>query len=64
MPNADPPPLACLDANVFLAVLIPEATKASKVELAGVERVLKAFEKTDGCMASPPLFSLASCAMR
>jgi predicted nucleic acid-binding protein len=44
MPNADPPPLACLDANVFLAVLIPEATKAPKVEIAGAERVLKALE--------------------
>ena len=33
MPSADRPPLACLDANIFLAVLIPEATKAAKEEI-------------------------------
>jgi predicted nucleic acid-binding protein len=38
-------PLACLDANVFLAVLIPEATKAPKEEIAGAARVLKAIEE-------------------
>ena len=32
-------PLACLDANVFLAVLIPEATRAPKEEIAGAGRV-------------------------
>lgn len=37
-------PLACLDANVFLAVLIPEATKAPKDEIAGATRLLKALE--------------------
>jgi len=37
--------LACLDANVFLAVLIPEATRAPKEEIAGAERVLKALEE-------------------
>ena len=36
--------LACLDANVFLAVLVPEATKAPKDEIAGATRVLKALE--------------------
>jgi predicted nucleic acid-binding protein len=36
--------LACLDANVFLAVLLPEATKAPRVELEGAERVLRAVE--------------------
>jgi predicted nucleic acid-binding protein len=39
------PPLACLDANVFLAMLIPESTKAPKGEVAGAERVLKAVEE-------------------
>lgn len=37
-------PLACLDANVFLAVLIPEATKPPRDEIAGAARVLKALE--------------------
>ena len=27
MQNDKPPPLACLDADIFLAVLIPEVTK-------------------------------------
>ena len=39
------PPRACFDANVFLAVLIPEATKAPKGEIAGAGRVLKALEE-------------------
>ena len=38
-------PLACLDANVFLAVLIPEATKAPRDEVTGATRVLKALEE-------------------
>lgn len=38
-------PLACLDANIFLAVLIPETTRAPKEEIAGAERVLKAIEE-------------------
>jgi len=38
-------PLACLDANVFLAVLIPEATRAPKEEIAGAGRVLRAVEE-------------------
>ena len=38
-------PLACLDANVFLAVLIPEATKAAKEEIVGATRVLRALEE-------------------
>lgn len=37
--------LACLDANVFLAVLIPEATKAPKEEISGAGRVLRALEE-------------------
>jgi hypothetical protein len=28
-------PLACLDANLFLTVIIPEATQAPKNEIAG-----------------------------
>lgn len=39
------PPLACLDANVFLAVLIPEATRVPKEEITGAERVLRALEE-------------------
>lgn len=37
--------LACLDANVFLALLIPEATKVSHEEIGGAQRVLQAVEK-------------------
>ncbi len=37
--------LACLDANVFLALLVPEATKVSREETGGAERVLRAVEK-------------------
>jgi predicted nucleic acid-binding protein len=36
--------LACLDANVFLALLIPESTKALRAEIEGAERVLRAIE--------------------
>ena len=39
------PPLACLDANVFLAVLIPETTRVPREEIAGAERVLGALEE-------------------
>lgn len=45
MSEGDSPPLACLDANIFLAVLIPEATRAPKAEVVGSERVLKAIER-------------------
>jgi predicted nucleic acid-binding protein len=38
-------PLACLDANLFLAVLIPEATRAPRNEIVGAARVLKAVEE-------------------
>jgi len=38
-------PVACLDANIFLAVLVPEATRAAKEEIAGAGRVLKALEQ-------------------
>lgn len=44
MKDADRPSLACLDANVFLAVLIPEATRAPRAEILGAERVLRAVE--------------------
>jgi len=44
MRNGEPIPLACLDASIFLAVLIPETTKAPKEEILGAERVLKAIE--------------------
>jgi predicted nucleic acid-binding protein len=39
------PLLACLDANVFLAVLIPESTRVPREEIAGAERVLGALEE-------------------
>jgi predicted nucleic acid-binding protein len=45
MSQAESLPLACLDANIFLAVLIPEATKAAKDEIAGAEKVLKAVQE-------------------
>src|SRR4029453_8484689 len=45
MPRTDRPPFACPDANIFLAVLIPEATKAPKEEIRGATRVLKALEE-------------------
>ena len=44
MSKGEPSSVACLDANIFLAVLIPEATRAPKDEIAGAERVLKAVE--------------------
>ena len=44
MSEASSRPLACLDANIFLAVLVPEATRAPKDEIAGAARVLKAIE--------------------
>ena len=44
MSPASAPPLVCLDANIFLAVLIPEATRAPKDEIAGAARVLRALE--------------------
>jgi predicted nucleic acid-binding protein len=44
MSKREAAPLACLDANIFLAVLIPEATRAPKNEIAGATRVLKAVE--------------------
>jgi len=44
MAKGEGAPLACLDANVFLAVLIPESTKAVREEVAGAERVLQAIE--------------------
>jgi predicted nucleic acid-binding protein len=44
MSKGEPSSLACLDANIFLAVLIPEATRAPKDEIAGAERILKAVE--------------------
>ena len=44
MSKREAAPLACLDANIFLAVLIPEATRAPKNEIAGAARVLKAVE--------------------
>ncbi len=45
MSRGESPTLACLDANIFLAVLIPEATRAPKDEIAGAGRVLNAVEK-------------------
>ena len=44
MSRAESTPLVCLDANVFLAFLIPEATRAPREEIAGAERVVKAVE--------------------
>ncbi len=37
--------LVCLDANVFLALLIPESTKVSREEIDGSGQVLQAIEK-------------------
>lgn len=45
MSKGESPPLACLDANIFLAVLIPEVTRAPKDEIAGAAKVLKAVEE-------------------
>jgi predicted nucleic acid-binding protein len=45
MSRRESAPLACLDANIFLAVLIPEATRAPKNEIAGAARVLKSVEE-------------------
>lgn len=45
MSRGESPTLACLDANIFLAVLFPEATRAPKDEIAGAGRVLNAVEK-------------------
>ena len=45
MSRGESPTLACLDANIFLAVLIPEAARAPKDEIAGAGRVLNAVEK-------------------
>ena len=45
MSKRESAPLACIDANIFLAVLIPEATRAPKDEIAGAARVLKAVEE-------------------
>ena len=45
MSEASSRPFACLDANIFLAVLIPEATRAPKEEIAGSTRVLKAVQE-------------------
>ena len=45
MSKRESAPLACLDANLFLAILIPEATRAPKNEIAGAARVLKAVEE-------------------
>jgi predicted nucleic acid-binding protein len=45
MSRGESPTLACLDANIFLAVLIPEATRAPKDEVAGAGRVLNAVER-------------------
>ena len=35
----------CLDSNVFLAVIVPEATKAAREDTRGAERVLRALER-------------------
>jgi predicted nucleic acid-binding protein len=44
MSPASAAPVVCLDANIFLAVLVPEATRSPKDEIAGAVRVLKAVE--------------------
>lgn len=44
MKDGDDRPLACLDANVFLAVLIPESSRVARDEIHGAERVLRAIE--------------------
>lgn len=35
----------CLDSNVFLAVIIPEATSAPRDDIRGAERLLRALQK-------------------
>jgi len=35
----------CLDSNVFLAVMVPEATKAPADDIRGAERLLRAIER-------------------
>jgi len=35
----------CLDSNVFLAVIIPEATRAPRDDIRGAERLLRALQK-------------------
>lgn len=46
MPSATRP-LLCLDSNVFLAVMFPEATSVLRDEVRGAERVLRALERGD-----------------
>lgn len=37
-------PVLCLDSNVFLAVIVPEVTKAPREDIRGSERALRALE--------------------
>ncbi len=37
-------PILCLDSNVFLAVIVPEVTKAPQEDIRGSERALRALE--------------------
>jgi predicted nucleic acid-binding protein len=38
-------PRLCLDSNVFLAVIVPDATRASREDVRGAERLLESLKK-------------------
>ena len=44
MPAATRPKL-CLDSNVFIAVMLPETTKASQDDIRGADRLLRSLHK-------------------
>ena len=44
MPTGTRPRL-CLDSNVFLAVIVPEVTRAPRDDIRGAERLLRALQK-------------------
>lgn len=44
MPTGTRPTL-CLDSNVFLAVIVPEVTKAPRNDIRGAERLLRALQR-------------------
>ena len=44
MPSGTRPRL-CLDSNVFLAVIVPEVTRAPRDDIRGAERLLRALQK-------------------
>jgi len=38
-------PRLCLDSNVFLAVIVPDATRASREDIRGAERILESLKR-------------------